>query len=346
MKRLIQYTVLMVLCVVACTSCKRTILEHPTNGGVDPTANLTLNLTLAIDPTVEPYASTQQLSKAEDQETHDVRWIIEIFQDEINGEPVATRTISNSPDPAGNHQIETSFTLNVAKYHVVAWMDYVDQGSTDDKYYTINSLASICILDAENYIGDEEHKDAYTGTQEIDLSGYPTTSNESINYTMTLERPMAQIEFITTDLDKLTDPVQNQFYSANTFYADNIDPSELHISVEYAGYLPSSFNAYTNKPNDAQQGISFDCTATPLSDTEAHLASDHIFVNGSESAVTVNLAVKDAQGNVVNTINGINVPIVRGKLTTIRDNFLTKIYSSGIGIDPGFQGEINVTIPD
>ncbi len=346
MKRLIQYTVLMVLCVVACTSCKRTILEHPTNGGVDPTANLTLNLTLAIDPTVEPYVSTQQLSKAEDQETHDVRWIIEIFQDEINGEPVATRTISNSPDPAGNHQIETSFTLNVAKYHVVAWMDYVDQGSTDDKYYTINSLASICILDAENYIGDEEHKDAYTGTQEIDLSGYPTTSNESINYTMTLERPMAQIEFITTDLDKLTDPVQNQFYSANTFYADNIDPSELHISVEYAGYLPSSFNAYTNKPNDAQQGISFDCTATPLSDTEAHLASDHIFVNGSESAVTVNLAVKDAQGNVVNTINGINVPIVRGKLTTIRDNFLTKIYSSGIGIDPGFQGEINVTIPD
>ena len=346
MKRLIQYTVLMVLCVVACTSCKRTILEHPTNGGVDPTANLTLNLTLAIDPTVEPYVSTQQLSKAEDQETHDVRWIIEIFQDEINGEPVATRTISNSPDPAGNHQIETSFTLNVAKYHVVAWMDYVDQGSTDDKYYKINSLASICILDAENYIGDEEHKDAYTGTQEIDLSGYPTTSNESINYTMTLERPMAQIEFITTDLDKLTDPVQNQFYSANTFYADNIDPSELHISVEYAGYLPSSFNAYTNKPNDAQQGISFDCTATPLSDTEAHLASDHIFVNGSESAVTVNLAVKDAQGNVVNTINGINVPIVRGKLTTIRDNFLTKIYSSGIGIDPGFQGEINVTIPD
>ncbi len=346
MKRLIQYTVLMVLCVVACTSCKRTILEHPTNGGVDPTANLTLNLTLAIDPTVEPYVSTQQLSKAEDQETHDVRWIIEIFQDEINGEPVATRTISNSPDPAGNHQIETSFTLNVAKYHVVAWMDYVDQGSTDDKYYTINSLASICILDAENYIGDEEHKDAYTGTQEIDLSGYPTTSNESINYTMTLERPMAQIEFITTDLDKLTDPVQNQFYSANTFYADNIDPSELHISVEYAGYLPSSFNAYTNKPNDAQQGISFDCTATPLSDTEAHLASDHIFVNGSESAVTVNLAVKDAQGNVVNTINGINVPIVRGKLTTIRDEFLTKNFSSGIGIDPGFQGEFDIKIPD
>lgn len=84
----------------------------------------------------------------------------------------------------------------------------------------------------------------------------------------------------------------------------------------------------------------------PLSDKEAHLAGDYIFVNGSESAVTVNLTLRDGEGNLLNRIEGINVPIVRGKLTVIRDEFLTRSYAPGIGIDPGFDGEINVVIPD
>ena len=48
----------------------------------------------------------------------------------------------------------------------------------------------------------------------------------------------------------------------------------------------------------------------------------------------------------LNRIEGIDVPIVRGKLTTIRDEFLTRDYAPGIGIDPGFDGDINITIPD
>ena len=85
----------------------------------------------------------------------------------------------------------------------------------------------------------------------------------------------------------------------------------------------------------------------PLSEKEAHLASDYIFVNGSESAVKVNLVIRDSEGNLLNRIEGINVPIVRGKLTTIRDEFLTRNYSPGIGIDPSFEGpDIEIVIPD
>ena len=76
------------------------------------------------------------------------------------------------------------------------------------------------------------------------------------------------------------------------------------------------------------------------------MGSDYIFVNGSESAVTVNLSIRDDKGNVLNEVSGINVPIVRGKLTTIRDEFLTKSYTPGIGIDTDFEGEINIVIPD
>ncbi|WP_418175779.1 DUF6562 domain-containing protein [Alistipes putredinis] len=30
----------------------------------------------------------------------------------------------------------------------------------------------------------------------------------------------------------------------------------------------------------------------------------------------------------------------------MRDEFLTRDYAPGIGIDPGFDGDINITIPD
>ena len=162
---------------------------------------------------------------------------------------------------------------------------------------------------------------------------------------------MAQIEFITTDVDKFLDNLSKRNVKTYGAVADNLlgsapDLSSIQVTVDYACYFPSSFNAYTDKPNDACLGMSFGCCMTPLSDKEAHLAGDHIFVNGSESAVTVNLTIRDGEGNLLNQVEGINVPIVRGKLTVIRDEFLTRSYAPGIGIDPGFDGEIDIVIPD
>lgn len=133
---------------------------------------------------------------------------------------------------------------------------------------------------------------------------------------------------------------------ADDLLSQTPDLSTIRVQVDYAGYFPSGFNAYTNKPNDARTGMWFECNMTPLTNKEAHLASDYIFVNGSESAVKVDLTIRDSEGNLLNRIEGIDVPIVRGKLTTIRDEFLTRDYAPGIGIDPGFDGDINITIPD
>ena len=42
------------LLVLVSTGCDKTVLEFPENGGVDPTL-VNMNLTLAIDPKIEPY---------------------------------------------------------------------------------------------------------------------------------------------------------------------------------------------------------------------------------------------------------------------------------------------------
>lgn len=333
-------------------SCDSTVLEFPENGGIDPTL-VHVNLSLEVDPTLEPYTTTQMLMKADGSQTHDVRWIIEIFQDAVDGTPVARRVLSADPDVEGHHAIETTFDLHAAKYQVVAWMDYVDDGSIADKYYVIPSLSSIRIPETENYIGDEDYKDTYVGHQEIDLSAYRTHWNSTVDQTVILERPMAKIEFITTDMGKVIAEwaarrakTKAAMSGSTAALADQVDVSSWQVNVEYAGYFPSSFNAYTNKPNDARQGVSFVSAMTPLSSQEARFGSDYIFVNGNESAVNVNLTISDAQGNVINEVQGIQVPIVRGKLTSVRDEFLTRSFTPGIGIDPGFDGEINVVIPE
>lgn len=335
------------LLVLAMTGCDKTVLEFPKDEGVDPTL-VNVDLTFEIDPSIEPYTSSR--SETTIPGGHDTRWIIEVFRDEIDGSPAARHVLCCDPAVDGKHTISTSLPLHAAKYHIVTWMDYVQDGSLKDKYYIVNSLASISIPDTKTYIGNNDYKDTYVARQELDLTGYRNQWNATIKQTVTLRRPMAKIEFITTDLDKFLDKLSER-RSKTGAAADNSlsrtpDLSTIRVEVEYACYFPCGFNAYTNKPNDARLGMAFNSNIIRLSEKEGHLASDYIFVNGTESAVTVNLIIRDHEGSVLNRVEGINVPIVRGKLTTIRDEFLTRSYSPGIGIDPDFDGEINIVIPD
>lgn len=343
MKKQILYTAC--LLVMLMTGCD-TVLEEPAGEGVDPTL-VNMGLSLTIDPSMELYTARSQTPLSTD--THDVRWIVEVFRDNISGTPVERRILCCDQASGGKHSISTSLALHAARYHVVAWMDYVDDGSMEDKYYKVNSLSSICVPDPGEYIGSEEHKAAYIGRQEFDLRGYGDRWNETVACSMTLQRPMAKIQFITTDTDKFLDDLAAKRARENgtaTPSDDIQDLSSLRVTVDYDCYFPSSFNVYTDKPNDSRLGMSFSCHMTPLTDSEAHLASDYIFVNGSESAVIVRLTIRDSEGNLLNEVGGLNVPIVRGKLTVVRDDFLTKKYSPGIGIDPGFDGEIDIVIPD
>ena len=190
------------LLVLVLTGCDKTVLEFPENEGVDPTL-VNANLSLAIDPKIEPYEQTGR-SEGEVIDAYDVRWIVEVFRDEIGGELAERRVLGCEPAADGHHTIHTSLALHAARYHVVAWMDYVDNGSVDDKYYTIPSLSSISVPAAGNYIGDEDHKDTYVARQEIDLKAHRDRWNETVDVTVTLQRPMAKIEFIATDIDMLT----------------------------------------------------------------------------------------------------------------------------------------------
>ena len=116
MKKTILYTVC--LAVLTMTGCDKTVLEFPENGGIDPTL-VNVNLTLAIDPKIESYEPSER-SKVSEADLHDVRWIVEVFRDEIGGDLVEQRVLSCEQAVDGHHTIRTSLTLHAARYQIVA----------------------------------------------------------------------------------------------------------------------------------------------------------------------------------------------------------------------------------
>ena len=98
------------LLVLVLTGCDKTVLEFPENEGVDPTL-VNANLSLAIDPKIEPYEQTGR-SEGEVIDAYDVRWIVEVFRDEIGGELAERRVLGCEPAADGHHTIHTSLALH------------------------------------------------------------------------------------------------------------------------------------------------------------------------------------------------------------------------------------------
>jgi len=349
-----------------------TILEYPEDGdGVDPTY-IRLRLQLKTDPSISLYSATSSDTKASsDPGDYNARWVVELYRkssDGSIGELVERRVLTSTPTSEEGflesaEAIETEFSVHALQYTVVAWMDYTDKGSTDDKFYDLSGgLSKIAVPEPGEYIGDCDAKDCYRQILDIDLEKYADRWGLTVNRTITLQRPMAKIALITTDvekfLEKLSDLMAERLKQQNegeetqseknAYTRQDLieDLESMRIRVNYSGYFPCGYNALTKKPNEARTDMFFDCGVTLLeSGGEARVASDYVFVNGEESEVVVSLTVSDKDGNLLNTVEGIKVPIVRGQLTEIRDEFLTKSAGSGIGIDPGFDGEYNVVLP-
>ena len=68
-------------------------------------------------------------------------------------------------------------------------------------------------------------------------------------------------------------------------------------------------------------------------------------VTEDSSPFTLEMIIYNEEGQEVNRVTGVEVPLKRNKITMVRDEFLTREFAPGIGIDPGFDGEINVVVP-
>lgn len=294
---------------------------------------------------------------------YDVRYIIEtytVLDEQLNKKELFSREMFTRDDVNTlNHS--QLLQLPEGKYEFYVWTDYVDAGTTGPKYYLADDFTTITV---HNHEGNNDFRDAFAGVLKVDITPM-TTEVRVMN-----RRPLAKFNFITTDLDRFVEHMleleaqakaeseNNEGQEENPRSDEPAEPAsasaddpatasddftrgvniqDYKVVFRYSQFMPNEFDIFSYIPIYALPNITFESEIKPLSDTEAELGFDYVFVNGEEFVIPIMVEVYDKQGNKVSGINPINVPLMRGQLTTVRDNFLTSQASGGIGINPDFE---------
>lgn len=338
----------------------------------EPTYPVILYLDYNTDLPLYKILENQLKSRTAIAVDYDVRYIIETYKvldEHLSKRELVSREVLTRDDVNTlNHS--KALSLVEGKYELYVWTDYVDTGTTLNKYYNADDFTTITVM---NHEGNNDFRDAYAGVAEVEIKKpdqnvpapqsdlTPTTEVHVAN-----RRPLAKFNFITTDLDRFIDHVLELEAQAKAEAEKNeggvsshseedatrnedstpsaedptrgVNIKDYKIVIYYNQFMPNEFDIFSYIPIFAIPNMSFVSEIKPISETEAELGSDYVFVNGEEFILPIRLEVYDKQGNRIANTNPLNVPLMRGQLTTVRDNFLTSYASGGIGINPGFQG--------
>ena len=311
------------------------------------------------------------LSKSgEERATHQVRYLLRVFPVGADGtvsrEPSLERV---EPGPwTGKPDREIDLDLPEGRHKILAWSDIVPVGTSGDHHHATGDFTSITLKTP--HAGNTLTRDAFRGIAEVDV--VPTMKEEgAVETVVSMERPLARFEFITTDLREFVDKeveaakakaeakarakakAQSQAVETgeNPVLEDEskiskIDISDYKVEFVYSGFMPHVFDLFRDKPVDSRNPgtVSFASTITRLNDGEASIGFDHVFVNGHESSVQVVIRLYDKDGKLLSSSGGITVPVKRGQHTVMKGKFLTREASGGVSIDPGFEDEFNVRV--
>ena len=240
----------------------------------------------------------------------------------LAGVPVDRQTVIFTAD---GQQGECRMVLPSGDYRLMAWADWVDHGTVIDKYYTTSDLGDITFKGS--YVGNNDYRNAYSGSAPVSFKVKQGDTTTVVRQQLPLRSIMGKVKFVATDYNDYLAKGQN-----------------LRILVAYTGFLPNRYSVPRGVPFDATTGVNYISSITDAS-TEgsgtATLGWDYVMVNGDESSVTMALGLYNEEGQLVGKSSTLNVPIKRGGITVIKDDFLTKTAGGGgVGIDPSFEGDI------
>ena len=315
------------------TSC---IHEYPEQGKeVDPT-EIVLHIELSTDPSV---STASAIPKSESD--NDIFFIIELYQDDYGGVPVFRREISAPKDENGSASVSLTEHVHAGDYHLVAFAAGTDGTDGASCLYDMSDLSNI-VYASDSYPGPTDLKECYDLRMDINLPHDEWFAEKHISGLM--ESPMGRVEIISEDADGLEERIMEMTHA---HVADEDFLASYEIQWEYALYFPTGYNALTGVPNKAETGIGFKSDILPLSDNEVLLGYDYVFVNGDYTEVNITLRLYDkVSGEMLNGYSGLEAEIYKGKTTVIRGMFLTTENGSGISIDTGFDGSIDITLPN
>ncbi len=348
MKRgyILTYMLILLSCALCAMSCD--VHEFPEAPELQEKVSFTLHLDCETQLPIHQEINNNMARSSKSSTEHDLRYIINIYRsdDGVNFTRQSDSTIVYTRDIDDGHRHSIQLNLEKGFYNFIVWSDHVDNGTDCDKYYNTANFAEISYSNRENYNGCNDFQDAFRGSVQAavpsDLYSDDAINTQHVN--VLLERPLAKFKFIATDLEQFIGQELENAASNGNADSRSINPDDYKVVFRYTGYMPCSFNMFTNKPNDSWTGVSFDGRMRPLDENEIELGFDYVFVNGTESKVGVTVELYNKDGVMLSSSNPVEVPLVRSKLTIVRGNFLTSKATGSVGISPGYSGDFDIEI--
>lgn len=296
-----------------------------------------IEVTLNLNPDFSPITDEvipQTLSEGDGLR---LRYIVDIYAQ--TGAQLGQRVQRRIVYPENNDPLSITATLPFEKYQVMAWADYIGQESQEDLFYLTGDLRKVAIK-GNPHEGCNDGKDAYSGSLVFDIRGYKGSSKITIPQSIEMTRPHGKYRIETTDLAQ---------YEQRTA-AQSDSPAPSYAVVTFPGFYPYGYDCFTSLayPGAYREGVTYRSPVTAGEDNNVVLAFDYVFIsNASETVVTANVSIYDNLDKLINTIEGIRIPIYRNKVTVIRNEFLTKNFQGGnMGIQDEFDDEIIIELPE
>ena len=355
---------MLLLCATLVVGCDATIHEYPdTTINKPASVPFLLDLSFNTDMPIINQTVTKKTRAALTDEDFDLRYTINVYRAtewrQINGEFVTRFVFSKDDVSDWNNTVEIE--LEEGNYDIVVWADFVEQGSTADKYYNTERFDYIYVFNELEPCND--YRDAFVGYSRIEL----TKESRAEAQLVPMERPMAKYRFISNDLETFISRMlekKKQEMSRNEEETKGegedtkgenddtkgdtkvqIDLEDYYVVFTYTSYVNTTFNALLNIPASPSQCLSYNSEIHKINESEAELGFDYIFVNGVDTKVWVSVSVLEKDTNYeIARVNEFLVDLSRSKLTEVRGAFLTTQQSGGVGIEPGFDDEFTVEI--
>ena len=310
---------------------------------------------------------------------YDVRYIIKAYRtDNVRSESrVADTTFVFTKSDVINLNYTARLELPEGAYSFQVWTDYVEASKASDLYYNTTDFSEIILANKKNHPGSNDFRDAFRGYATATVYDPDCYTGEAVTSitneaTATMMRPMGKFKFVSTDVDVFLTRVYDMMKEkgielggdksiegdqstegdqsiegSKAAYEEMLQKIQLNdfkVVFRYNLFMPCSFNMFTDKPADSWTGMSFTSRMYTEEYNEMTLGFDYIFVNGTETTVSVSVEVYNKYDELMSSSNPIDVPIVRSRMTLVKGSFLTSKASEGVAISPDFDGEYNIEI--
>lgn len=298
--------------------------------------HLDYDTNIPLYKTVEYTEDARSVEKSK----HDVRYIVKVYPGTAtDGSGELHHFVFTKNDVSVlNHSV--TLKLKEGNYKFLVWSDYVTEGSKVDHLYNTLTFDNIA-LKGKEYQGNTDVKDAFRGTVVSEVSANVTSAR------MQMERPLAKINFISTDWENFViqyGDMDDTRTASGTVSSRAINLNDYKVVFRYQGSVPDAYNMYSDQSASSLVEKTFESTLKQLGDTEVDFGFDYLFAEAAETYVNVTVEISDKDGNLLSSFTSMAVPFVRGKLTVVELKFRSPESDNGAAIDPDYNGDYNIKL--